>query len=145
MPSDGTYGGTLTCRLCGAGIREVMRQRVLGKYDVAYGHCVRCDLIQTEPPYWLEEAYSRAISQLDTGAMHRNLETSRLTALLARMIGIEDSGLDYGGGHGAFVRMMRDLGFDFLWFDKYAENLFAIGFEGAGRRAVFARHRIRSP
>jgi len=27
------------------------------------------------------------------------------------------------------VRMMRDLGYDFFWYDKFCENLFAIGFE----------------
>jgi hypothetical protein len=39
--------------------------------------------------------------------------------------------LDHGGGHGVFVRLMRDLGLDFRWSDKYAENLYARGFEGA--------------
>ena len=118
------------CGLCGGDTREVMRQRVLGKHDVGYLQCVRCELIQTEEPYWLDEAYMHAISQLDTGAMHRNQETSRLTALLARVVGVDGTCLDYGGGHGVFVRMMRDLGFDFRWFDRFAENLFAIGFEG---------------
>jgi len=37
--------------------------------------------------------------------------------------------LDYGGGNGMFVRMMRDRGFDFYWNDKYASNQFAEGFE----------------
>jgi hypothetical protein len=111
-----------------------MRQQLLGKHDVGYSQCARCDLIQTEEPHWLEEAYSQAISQLDTGALHRNHQTSRLTALLARVVGVEGACLDYGGGHGVFVRMMRDLGFDFRWFDRYAENLYAIGFDGPGDR-----------
>jgi len=33
--------------------------------------------------------------------------------------------IDYGGGVGVFVRMMRDKGFDFYLYDKYADNLFA--------------------
>jgi hypothetical protein len=37
--------------------------------------------------------------------------------------------LDYGGGNGMFVRVMRDKGFDFRWLDKYAINQFADGFE----------------
>jgi len=37
--------------------------------------------------------------------------------------------LDYGGGYGIFVRMMRDVGFDFYWLDEYCENLVARGFE----------------
>jgi hypothetical protein len=107
-----------------------MRQRVLGKHDVSYVQCSRCDLIQTEAPHWLDEAYSHAISELDTGAMHRNQVNSRVAALLGRMTRLEGQCLDYGGGHGVFVRMMRDLGFDFRWYDKYGENLFARGFEG---------------
>lgn len=37
--------------------------------------------------------------------------------------------LDYGAGYGMFVRMMRDYGFNFYWYDKYCENLFAKTFE----------------
>ncbi len=37
--------------------------------------------------------------------------------------------LDYAGGYGIFVRLMRDIGFDFYWYDKYTPNLFARGFE----------------
>ena len=36
---------------------------------------------------------------------------------------------DYSGGYGIFVRLMRDMGFDFYWQDKHTENLFARGFE----------------
>lgn len=118
------------CRLCGGPTRAVTRQRLLGKYDVGYQLCTQCELLQTEPPYWLDEAYSQAISQLDTGAVQRNQRDSRLAALLARVLEIKGPCLDYGGGHGVFVRMMRDLGFDFRWFDKYADNLYARGFEG---------------
>ncbi|MGQ0603595.1 MAG: class I SAM-dependent methyltransferase [Anaerolineales bacterium] len=37
--------------------------------------------------------------------------------------------LDYGGGYGIFVRLMRDYGFDFYRQDRYTENLFAVGFD----------------
>ncbi len=37
--------------------------------------------------------------------------------------------LDYAGGYGIFVRLMRDIGFDFYWYDKYTPNLFARGFK----------------
>src|SRR5690606_8306587 len=33
--------------------------------------------------------------------------------------------LDYGGGAGMFVRMMRDRGFNFWWSDKYCENIYS--------------------
>ena len=128
----------MSCRLCGAATRAVTRQQLLGKYDVEYLQCSQCDLLQTEAPYWLDEAYSQAISQLDTGAVERNQRDSRLTAVLARLLDVRGPCLDYGGGHGVFVRMMRDLGFDFRWFDRYAENLYARGFEAdvAGHYAL---------
>lgn len=120
------------CRLCGERGLLLGAQRLLDKYDVEYFQCPRCDLIQTEPPHWLGEAYTQAISQLDTGAIQRNQGAAQLTACVARLVDLPQSAtcLDFGGGHGVLVRMMRDLGLDFRWFDKYGENLFARGFEG---------------
>lgn len=37
--------------------------------------------------------------------------------------------LDFGGGSGLLVRLLRDVGIDSYWSDKYCENLFARGFE----------------
>ena len=37
----GNKPNTPNCRLCGGETREVMRERVLGKHDVAYLSCVR--------------------------------------------------------------------------------------------------------
>jgi hypothetical protein len=37
--------------------------------------------------------------------------------------------LDYGGGYGLFVRLMRDAGFDFYRSDRHCSNLFAREFE----------------
>jgi hypothetical protein len=121
------------CSLCGSAAGWVARQRVLGKYDVDYFACPTCELLQTEAPHWLAEAYAEAISQLDTGAVRRNQDCSRITAIVAALadVGPDAKCLDFGGGHGVFVRMMRDLGLDFRWFDAYAENLYARGFEGA--------------
>jgi hypothetical protein len=99
---------------------------------VKYFRCPACDLIETEPPFWLDEAYSTAISALDTGAISRNLFCSRLATVVVRLlrVGRSERCLDYGGGHGVFTRMMRDIGYNFHWCDKYGQNLFARGFEG---------------
>lgn len=37
--------------------------------------------------------------------------------------------IDYGGGYGIFVRLMRDAGLDFYWHDTHCQNLFAQQFE----------------
>jgi hypothetical protein len=39
--------------------------------------------------------------------------------------------VDYAGGNGFLVRLLRDVGVDALWSDPYCENLVARGFEYA--------------
>jgi hypothetical protein len=105
---------------------------VLGKYNVGYFQCPQCDLIQTERPFWLEEAYTSALSDCDTGSIERSRLTVELTLSLAWLLGlnVNSTCLDYGGGHGILTRAMRDRGYDFHWHDRYAVNHFARGFEG---------------
>jgi hypothetical protein len=115
---------------------------VLNKYKVSYFLCENCGLVQTEEPYWLEEAYSSAISNTDTGILSRNLDLmKKLTVTLLYLFGKNAkkySYLDYGGGYGILVRLMRDIGFDFYWDDKYAQNLFAKGFEYTRKESINA-------
>lgn len=121
------------CRLCRSDqLKWIFRNRILQKHDVNYFSCAHCDLIQTEQPFWLDEAYSSPISILDTGAIARNIECTKLTLCVATSLGLGATNrcLDYGGGHGVFVRMMRDSGMNFQWYDRFAENHYARGFEG---------------
>jgi hypothetical protein len=48
-------------------MRSAFRHTVLRKYDVQYFQCGGCGFLQTETPYWLDEAYSSAIVTADTG------------------------------------------------------------------------------
>ena len=116
------------CPICHAPSREVFRQKVLGKLDVAYLYCETCGYLRTEEPYWLEEAYSRAILDADTGILQRNLWLSRVLSGLCYYLGPHERYVDVGGGYGLLTRFMRDLGFDFWWNDPYAENVFARNF-----------------
>jgi hypothetical protein len=104
---------------------------VLNKYTVTYYHCSKCGFIQTEKPYWVEESYSKAIATADTGIMMRNFSNASSLLFLMKFLKSNSACLDFGGGHGILTRIMRDYGFDFYHFDKYAENLFATGFEGS--------------
>ena len=36
--------------------------------------------------------------------------------------------MDFGAGYGLFVRMMRDNGYNFYWYDAYCTNIFASKF-----------------
>ena len=120
------------CRICKSKVSKIFSSNILQKYSVEYFQCSRCEYIQTENPYWLEEAYNSPINVSDTGMIMRNLWFRNVAATtIFFLFNYKGKFLDYGGGYGVFVRMMRDVGYDFYWQDKYTENLFAQGFEFA--------------
>ena len=118
------------CRICDGRVSEAFRASVLGKYTAVYTRCDRCELIRADNPHWLAEAYASPINVDDTGILQRNLLLSRkATVLLYGLWGPKCTFVDYAGGYGLFARLMRDIGFDFYWLDRYTPNLFARGFE----------------
>lgn len=119
------------CILCeDVSVTHLGQKRILNKYDVNYFQCRKCGLIFTEKPYWLQEAYSSAICMTDTGAVERNLQCAEgVSFIVKRYYKKIGKVLDYGGGYGIFVRLMRDRGYDFCWYDKFAEPLMCRGFE----------------
>ncbi|MDR3273028.1 MAG: class I SAM-dependent methyltransferase [Flavobacteriaceae bacterium] len=103
---------------------------MLQKYDVQYFQCNSCRFIQTENPYWLQESYGNAISNLDIGMLMRNLFYKEITAdIINALFDKKKSFLDYGGGYGLFVRLMRDEGYNFFRQDNYCDNIFAQYFD----------------
>lgn len=121
------------CKICGATSRLFAEAIVLKKHKVKYFRCVECGFLQTQEPYWLDEAYSSAIAGQDVGIMTRNLTNCQVvSAVLNLMFPRVSQAVDFGAGHGIFVRMMRDRGFDFHWSDLYATNDYARGFEASG-------------
>lgn len=111
---------------------EVMRGTFLGRYPAPYDQCPDCGFLQVRSPHWLDEAYSDAIVVTDTGLVQRNLDLAGILCALLPRLGLErEQGpfLDYGGGLGLLVRLMRDRGFPFHWSDAYARNELARGFE----------------
>lgn len=121
---------TPNCRICGSATSLFGDLVVLRQYPVKYFRCLACGFIQTEQPYWLAEAYSTAIATQDIGIMSRNLTNCEVTAAVLNLLFPEvRSAIDYGGGHGVLVRLMRDRGYNFFWSDLHASNDFARGFE----------------
>jgi 2-polyprenyl-3-methyl-5-hydroxy-6-metoxy-1,4-benzoquinol methylase len=120
----------MICKICSSNSELFSRAEILNKYSIQYFKCPECGFIQTEEPYWLEEAYSEVINRSDIGLLARNLELSKTTkVILMFLFDKKKKFLDYGAGYGVFVRLMRDFGFDFYWMDKYSDNLFAKDFE----------------
>lgn len=120
----------MNCKICNNKSKQIFVKKILGKYEAQYFQCVSCNFIQVKNPHWLNEAYVEAISSLDTGLVSRNLYLSSVTeALITKYFDYRKKFIDYGGGYGLFVRLMRDRGFDFYRQDKYCQNLFAIYFD----------------
>jgi 2-polyprenyl-3-methyl-5-hydroxy-6-metoxy-1,4-benzoquinol methylase len=107
-------------------MEKIFSARVLNKYDVKYFQCSSCRFIQTEKPYWLEEAYGDVIADLDIGYVTRNVSYSEIVNTIIKLgFNSKLRFLDYGGGYGIFVRLMRDKGIEFFRQDKYCGNLFS--------------------
>lgn len=129
----------MKCRVCAAEMRRAFRHLLLRKHDVEYFQCGACGFLQTETPYWLDEAYSSAIVSADTGIMQRNVYLSKVaTGVLWRLFRGRGKFLDAAGGYGLFTRLMRDIGFDYYWSDPHAQNLVARGFEGTAATGPYA-------
>lgn len=120
----------IVCKICSQKSTYIFSAKILQKYDIKYFHCPNCGFLQTEEPFWLDEAYSSAIGIVDTGILQRNLLLSKRTSVLINFcFNKKNKFLDYAAGYGIFVRLMRDIGYDFYWSDPYADNLLARGFE----------------
>ncbi|MDU8946156.1 hypothetical protein [Ovoidimarina sediminis] len=109
----------------------LFNETVLGKYSANYFVDQTNGYIFVESPHWLDEAYSSALSILDTGALQRAVSSADIVyeVLEHQSDSIRHGkGVDVSGGYGLFVRAMRDRSKNFYWSDPYAENLVARGF-----------------
>jgi 2-polyprenyl-3-methyl-5-hydroxy-6-metoxy-1,4-benzoquinol methylase len=117
-------------KITGGDTDFLFHSKILHKYEVKYYQCKETGFVQTEEPYWLEEAYQSAITKLDVGLVHRNVHLADLTGkLLLKSFNYKQDFLDYAGGYGLFTRMMRDKGFNFYHTDRFCQNLFAEYFD----------------
>ena len=118
------------CKICNSECDVLFSAEILQKYNISYFKCCHCGFIQTEQPYWLPEAYNNAITSLDVGYATRNLVYKDIVvAIIKRLFNYQSRFIDYGGGYGLFVRLMRDLGFDYYRQDIYCDNIFAKHFD----------------
>lgn len=120
----------MKCKICENTSDFFAEAKILFKYNIKYFLCSNCGFIQTEEPYWLEEAYRDAIKFSDVGLLKRNFELiNPTTNIIYKFFNNNSMFIDYGAGHGVFVRLMRDKGYDFYWQDIYSKNLYATDFE----------------
>ncbi len=101
------------CRVCNNSESRYIFHGELINHSVKYYECDICGFVQTENPYWLEEAYDSAINDVDTGIMQRNQLCSKRATNLCALLKIKNEIiLDFAGCYGIFTRLMRDVGFN---------------------------------
>jgi Methyltransferase domain len=118
------------CRLCGAATARAFNVTVLSKYDVVYQTCTGCGSLQSEPPYWLPEAYSDPSTRIDPGSARRTLDCFVLVDIIARLFKCRTL-LDFGGNTGFLCRLLRDRGYSAYSFDRYATPTYVPQFIGS--------------
>lgn len=120
----------MNCKICGSISYDFADGKIINKYSIKYYQCGHCGFTQTEEPYWLDETYAQPNNDSDTGVIRRNIVTATISrAIIFAFFNPSARFVDYGGGYGMFVRLMRDYGFAFYRVDKYCQNLFAKGFD----------------
>lgn len=120
----------MSCRVCGNTLSAPFATASLFNQSVSYFDCTFCGYVQTQIPTWLDEAYASVMNTSDTGIMARNLSNlSLVLATLTISANRKEAVVDYAGGYGFLVRLLRDIGVNALWADPYCENLVARGFE----------------
>ena len=120
----------MNCKICGHTASLRFSVEILNKYPGEFLSCPNCKFLFAGNPTWLQEAYKNAINLTDTGLVERNISFHKVLSLLIYLL-FDKKGkfLDYAGGYGMFTRLMRDVGFDFYWYDPYCTNLLSRGFE----------------
>ncbi|MCS7465468.1 class I SAM-dependent methyltransferase [Stieleria sp. ICT_E10.1] len=117
-------------RITGGPTDVAYQAKVLDKYEIQYFRCRETGFIQTETPYWLDEAYQDAITAQDSGLLQRCITYADIMTLLIKAnFQSQDRYLDFGGGYGVFTRLMRDRGLNYFHCDPHCQNLFAKEFE----------------
>lgn len=121
-------GPSPKCRLCGSETSPKFELRVLQKHQVRYYRCNVCASLQTEPPYWLDEAYASSLSVLDTFAGQRTLNNLAASFVVSKTLRLPNV-LDFGGNDGLLCRLLRDYSINCFVSDKYAKPKYAQGFD----------------
>jgi hypothetical protein len=117
--------------LCDQTSSLYFNKTILGKYNIDYYKCTNCQSLQTENPFWLEEAYSLDSEKYDTGKASRTLQNFLNLPSLFEIFHINklDFSIDWGGGGGLLSRFLRDIGYNFYSYDLHLQSEFSQAFK----------------
>jgi len=125
---ESNFTNTHQCRLCDSSVSRRFNLTILGRHDVEYFECENCGSLQTELPYWLDEAYRNDnLASSDTGAAQRNIHNLAACFSISRLFNAKNA-IDIGGGDGLLCRLLRDYEINCYVKDKYAVPTYAQGF-----------------
>ena len=121
---------TITCRLCEGRAKLSFETTFLKHVPVALYRCENCESLQTNDPEWLAEAYADTRPVRDIWMVSRTERMKTLVVSVLRILRARNARLvDWGGGNGLLVRMLRDVGVDAYRSDLYVPNYYAVGFD----------------
>ena len=116
----------MTCNVCQEETAFFATAIVRQAHEAVFVRCPACGFVQIETPFWLEEAYSSALTHTDLGLVSRNLAFNKTAkAVIEVFFDRRGKFIDYGGGTGLFTRLMRDSGYDFYCYDRQCVNHFS--------------------
>jgi hypothetical protein len=114
------------CKICGGPAPLVRKSLIRFKHEAALHACPRCGFASFQPAGWLGEAYVPPITAPDVGYVMRNHTASQVIAKFLDQYALSTGPyVDYGGGYGMLVRLMRDAGYKFHLYEPMTQNLFA--------------------
>lgn len=147
----------MQCKICQSPVQKAFEATILQQYLEPFYKCQHCGFLSVGDAHWLSQAYTDALNISDTGIVTRNLYLYKIVSVIAyALFGFRSKGVirggasaqldsdtpgtlphsmqspllvDFGGGSGLLVRLLRDVGIEALWQDEYCENIFARGFE----------------
>lgn len=115
------------CLVCSKIAKPVCSVMIFRSLQRDLYQCQSCGTCFYPRPDWLERAYSKAISDLDTGIVERANDVANvMTPIIFSLRSRTRAFLDFGGGLGLFSRVMRDRGWRFQSVDPLATSVFSI-------------------
>jgi hypothetical protein len=123
------------CRLCGGSSTKKFSQTILAKYNIAYYLCNTCHSLQTQDPFWLEEAYSQQEFNLDTMALQRNINNFAICYTVCKVLSARTV-IDFGAKDGLLCRFLRDHEINCFAYDKYSKPSYVIDFADPPKEGI---------
>ena len=129
----------IPCRLCGGDAVRRFSTQLINKHEVGFFRCNTCGSLETEQPFWLDEAYALNLGDLDCGSAQRNLHNFAACLAISAIWKVRTA-VDFGGGDGLLTRLLRDRHIDCYVEDKYGSPTYAQAFTEppANPDAIFA-------